>query len=114
MKGRQSSERVMSRRNSTNHPKGEESLRTRFRWWKNVVTPFLGLAAFALLYDDFRPSLRWYLGLAIGAVLGAAYLTEEVFWIARNQGRPCANCGVVLRLKPFRVKATCPHCGEDL
>lgn len=95
-------------------PNRAKSTWARYRWWKNVAAPFLGLAAYTLLNDDFRPGWRLSLGLAIGAVLAAAYVTEEVFWIVRNQGRPCAHCGVLLRLKPFRVKVTCPHCGEDL
>ena len=69
-----------------------------------MIAPVLSSVAFALLYDDFEPSLRWHLGLAITSILGAVYLTEEVFWIVRNQGRPCIYCGAVLRLKPFRVK----------
>jgi len=92
----------------------ERSAWARYRCWKTVIAPCLGLTAFALLYDDFRPSLRWYLGLAIAAILGAAYVIEEVFWIVRNQGRPCVHCGALLRLKPFRVKATCPQCGAEL
>ena len=79
-----------------------------------VIAPFLGMAAFGLLYDDFQPSMRWYLGMVIAAVLAVAYMAEEVFWIVRNQGRPCANCGASVHLKSFRVKATCPQCGADL
>jgi len=90
----------------------------RYRCWKTVIAPFLGLAATALLYDvlddDFRPSLRWHVGLAIAATLGVAYVIEEVFWSVRNQARPCVHCGALLRFKPFRVKANCPHCGKPL
>jgi len=93
---------------------GEQRSWNRHRWWKIVIAPFLGLAAFGLLYDDFQPSWRWHLGHAIAAILGVAYVAEEVFWIVRNQGRPCAHCGQSVHLKPFRVKAACPHCGADL
>lgn len=95
-------------------PEQEKSTWACYRCWKIRVAPLLGLVAYVLLYDDFQPSLRLYLGIAIGAGLGIAYIAEEIFWIVRNQGRPCANCGASVRLRPFRVKATCPRCGAAL
>ena len=92
----------------------EQKSWNRYRCWKILIAPFLGLAAFGLLYNEFQPSLRWYVGLAITACLGLAYVAEEVFRIVRNQGKPCANCGASVQLKAFRIKATCSHCGADL
>ena len=80
--------------------------------WKNALSvPFLAAASW-LIREDPEESPRHYVGFAIAALLAVAYLAEEVFWIARNQGRPCVACGHKIRLKPFRLSVHCPNCGR--
>jgi len=57
-------------------------------------------------------SARWYFGIGIALLLGTAYVAEEIVWIARRQGRPCASCGQKIRLKPFSLRINCPYCGK--
>ena len=72
----------------------------------------LAVVALGLMNGTPNSSPRWYVGGAITVALCLAYLVEEMVWMARNQGRPCAKCGRGLRVKPFRLHLRCPHCGE--
>ena len=83
----------------------------RYRKAKLILIPLLVSMATVLTTGEPKETLGWFLAMGIGAVLALGYVIEEIVWIVRNQGRPCANCGQAVRLKPFRLGIRCPHCG---
>lgn len=84
------------------------------RKWKSGIAIALMVIAYVLLESGPEGSARWKAGSLIGLGLGIAYVAEEIFWIAKRQGRPCSHCGEKVRLKAFRLTANCPHCDEAL
>jgi hypothetical protein len=84
---------------------------TRYRKWKHAVVPPLVLLALFLMEGAPDDSARWMAGMCIAALLGIAYIAEEIVWITQNRGRPCAKCGQRFHLKPFSLRIRCPHCG---
>lgn len=86
----------------------------RYRKWKHVVVPPVLTLALVLMSGEPDESLRWDAGMAIAVVFVAAYLTEEIVWIARNQGRPCDACGQMFKPRAFSLNLRCPHCGRLL
>jgi hypothetical protein len=86
----------------------------RYRKWKHVLVPPLVALGLILMSGEPEESARWYAGIAIVALLGAAYLIEEMAWMARNQGRPCDSCGRAYTPRAFRLSSRCPHCGQVL
>jgi hypothetical protein len=87
---------------------------THYRRWKSWIAAALVTLAYALIQLAAEGSGRWKAGVIIGLCLGAAYLTEEIVWMAKRQGRPCGLCGQKVQMRPFRVMITCPHCGQAL
>jgi len=89
-------------------------MNSSYRKWKHLLG--LPLIALSTLFMKGEPefSPKWYLGLGIALVLGAAYLLEEIYWMAKRQGRPCGQCGKKIQMKSFSVHANCPHCGLEL
>ena len=82
-----------------------------YRRLKPTASLLLALAAFTLMFGQPHPTLRW-VGIGIAAALVLGYVAEEIIWMARNQGRPCSECGCLLRVQPFRLHLRCPDCGE--
>ena len=88
------------------------TMQLRYRRWKpTVVFPILILAAW-LMRGQPREDTSYLIGMGLLVVLGAWYLAEELYWIFRNQGRPCEHCGQKLRLKPFSLWVRCGACGR--
>ncbi len=83
---------------------------TRWRKWKRWLVAPVVLAAGILFSGDYDED-RWFAAVLLTGVLVVGYVAEEIFWIARNRGRPCPDCGRPVRLRPFRVTTHCPHCG---
>jgi hypothetical protein len=88
------------------------SMWTKYRGWKHLLVFPLVVIALMLLGRSPGASAAGYVGLGIVALLGLAHLAEEVVWTTWKGGRPCPSCGQRLRLKPFRVQLSCPHCGK--
>jgi len=84
----------------------------RYRKLKPLTSTLLVCVAILLMTGNPDTSPRWIAGIGIAAVLVLAYLSEEIVWMALNQGRPCAKCGRGLRVQPFRLHLRCAHCGE--
>lgn len=75
-----------------------------------VAVPTLGLP---LLFMEAGPAffviaIVW---IAILTLACLSYLTEQVVWIAQNQGRPCEKCKQKVPVRSFSLKIQCPHCG---
>lgn len=87
---------------------------SRYRRWKSWVTTMLVIGVYFTIQSAPEGSARWKAGIVIGLCLGVAYLAEEVFWMVKRQGHPCGHCSQKVQLKAFRVKLTCPHCGQPL
>ena len=87
---------------------------TRYRKWKSWLVGALMILAYFLIRLEAEGSARWKAGIIIAALLGIAYLVEEIVWMAKRQGRPCGHCGQKVQMKSFRVLTTCPHCGQAL
>lgn len=87
-------------------------MQLRYRRWKPpVVIPILILAAW-LMRGEPRDEMSYMIGMALVASFGVWYLAEELYWIIRNQGRPCERCGQKLKLKPFSLWVRCGACGR--
>jgi hypothetical protein len=86
----------------------------RFRRWKHAVAPLVIVVAYMLLQLAPEQSASWFVGLSIAALVGLAYVIEEVVWNIEGAGRPCAACGHQVRMRSFRVRNTCPACGQQL
>ena len=87
---------------------------TSYRKWKHaLVFPLVALALF-FMRGEPNESAGWYASLGVALLLGIAYLAEEIVWMVQNQGRPCAECGQRIHLKPFSLRIRCPHCGRVL
>lgn len=84
---------------------------SRFRRWKAAVVPSLVFLGLFLMRGEPSDAPRWRVAIALVACLGAAYVIEEVFWIAKNRGRPCGSCGNLLKLRPFSLRTRCDRCG---
>lgn len=87
---------------------------TRYRWVKHILGFPLVLAALFLMIISAESSPPWYAGMVIALLLGIAYVAEEIVWISRRAGRPCARCGEKVPMKSFRVQMTCPQCAQPL
>jgi hypothetical protein len=85
----------------------------RFRKWKHGVVPLLIVVAVFLIQADGGSSL-WYAGVVVVAILGLAYVIEEIVWNVQGVGRPCVNCGHRQKLRSFVVQDTCRNCGAQL
>jgi hypothetical protein len=85
-----------------------------YRVWKNRVGFPLVVLALLLMNAGAEFSPQWYAGMGITLCLVAAYVVEEIIWMAKRQGRPCGRCGQKVRLKSFSVQAICPHCSLPL
>jgi hypothetical protein len=59
-------------------------------------------------------SALWNAIIGIVVLLGVTYVAEEIVWIVQNRGRPCAQCGQRIHLRPFSLRIRCPHCGRLL
>jgi hypothetical protein len=88
------------------------SIFARYRHWKHLWVPPLLVLGLLLMNGEPDDSPRWWIGTGLALVLGLAYVTEEVLWMVRNQGRPCDACGRTFRPKSFRLTVRCPHCGR--
>jgi len=55
-------------------------------------------------------SARWFVGLGVLVTLGVVYVAEELVWMLKGRGRPCAHCGGKVEMRSSRVLADCPHC----
>ena len=86
----------------------------RYRKWKHVVMPSVVVLAGLLLGDPAEISWKSIVGMTFVAVLGLLYLIEEVVWIQKGKGRPCANCGEMVPIKAFRIAFRCPKCGGPI
>jgi len=86
----------------------------RFWKWKHGIVPVLIVVALAMLRLGAEDSALWQAGVVLTVTLGLAYVIEEVVWNVRGEGRPCAKCGQRILMKSFRVRNTCPKCGEQL
>jgi hypothetical protein len=87
---------------------------TRYRRWKHVLVFPLAMLALWLMRGEPDESARWYVGIGIAVLLGFAYVAEEIVWIVQQRGRPCAECGQRIHLKPFSLRIHCPYCGRLL
>lgn len=87
---------------------------TQYRRWKSWITLVLGILAYSFIQLTNEGSGTWKAGIIILACLGVAYVTEEIIWMAKRQGRPCGHCGQKVQMRAFRVTTTCPHCGQGL
>lgn len=87
---------------------------TRYRKWKSWLVGALMILAYFLIQLEAEGSAMWKAGIIIAALLGIAYLVEEIVWMAKRQRRPCGHCGQKVQMKSFRVLTTCPHCGQAL
>lgn len=86
----------------------------RIRKWKHAAIPMLMAVASVLLTQAREGSTVWFVGLGLVGIMGVAYLIEEVAWNIHEGGRPCAACGQPVRMRSFRVRNTCPGCGQQL
>ena len=86
----------------------------RYRLWKHALVFPLVILTLLLMRGEPEASPRWYIGMGVAALLGIVYLVEEIVWIAQHRGRPCAECGQRIHLRPFSVRIRCPHCGRLL
>ena len=84
-----------------------------YRIWKHLLSfPLVILALFLMtLAPELSP--QWFTGLVIALLLAVAYGADEIAWIAKRNGRPCAHCGQNIQMRSFSVLATCPHCGQS-
>ena len=87
---------------------------TRYRRWKHSLVLPLGILAYLLMIPGEHESARGWAGIGIMALLVIAYVAEEIVLIVQNRGRPCAECGQRIHLRPFSLRIHCPHCGRLL
>jgi hypothetical protein len=87
---------------------------TRYRRWKHALVLPLAALALWLIRGEPDASAKWFGGIGIAVLLGAAYVAEEIMWMVQKQGRPCAACGQKIHLRPFSLRIRCPHCGRLL
>jgi len=85
---------------------------SRYRQWKHLFVPVALFTAYAWLRFEPELSGKWKAGLVLAGAMGVLYLAEELVWMARNQGRPCEQCGQKIRPKPFSIGIRCSHCGH--
>ena len=86
---------------------------TRFRKWTHGVVPPLVILSLILVSHWAEGSALWYAGAIFAGLFGLAYIVEEIVWDVRGKGRPRANCGKFVRMRSFRLRNPCPHCGEQ-
>jgi hypothetical protein len=85
---------------------------SQYRRIKPAAGLVMGGVALLLMNGNPDTSARWYFGMGIAIVMIVAYLAEEIVWMVRNQGRPCAKCGKLLHVRAFRLHSRCSECGE--
>ena len=84
----------------------------QYRRWKHALAIPLVILAGSFMRGEPEMSPLWCAGLSIAAFLGLAYLAEEIVWMTKRQGRPCGHCGLKFQMQSFRLRTTCPHCGQ--
>jgi len=83
---------------------------TSYRKWKNRAVFPLATPGWILMITAPELSARWFVGLGVLVTLGVVYVAEELVWMLKGRGRPCAHCGGKVEMRSFRVLADCPHC----
>jgi hypothetical protein len=85
----------------------------RYRKLKHFCVPALLALGLWLMRGEPEETSRWIAGIWLSASLVAAYVAEELWWMAKRTGRPCPKCGRKLELKAFQLASRCPSCGES-
>lgn len=87
---------------------------SKFRIRRKAALAFLAPIWVIVMKTWPAGSFVWYaVGIAV-LLMAIAYLVEEGILMRRGQGRRCLRCGGEIRLRSFRVRNSCPHCGEQL
>jgi DNA-directed RNA polymerase subunit RPC12/RpoP len=85
---------------------------THYHKWKSALAVPIIVIGYLLIGREPDASPQGKAGIILVGLMVLAYLAEEIVWIAKHQGRPCANCSQKIRVKPFVPRILCPHCGH--
>ncbi|MBL9127456.1 MAG: hypothetical protein JNL97_07415 [Verrucomicrobiales bacterium] len=86
----------------------------RYRKLKHFGVPVILATGLWLMRGEPDASGRWLFGICLTGLMTVAYVAEELWWMARGEGRPCSSCGKKSKVKSFRLEGRCPHCGNPL